>query len=148
MQPGIDAITAFALFEVVQNDRPLLHGKWLIFQDKFPSSIFIAAGCDVYNGSEYLPDIDHPLTCILRRRYKNLKQPWLFGHTGVRARQPPKAARGPFGAILGLGSLDPLVKELSIRYMAFHKRNSEAVRAHLKPLREGDISQFWLYEIL
>ena len=149
VQRGINTITASTLFEVVQNDRRLLQGKWLIFQDEFPSSIFIAAGCDVYNGSKYLPDIDHfPLLASRGVDTKILNNLGYLDIQELEPGQPPKATRGPFGVILGLSPLDPLVKELGIRYMAFHKRPSEAVRAYLKPLREGNISEFWLYEIL
>ena len=39
------------------------------------------------------------------------------------------------------------VKELGIRYLAFHERPKADVLEHLTPLIDGTVSEFWLYEL-
>ena len=113
VERGIDTVTRSTLFEVVHNNGQLLHGKWLIFSAGFPASIFTAVGCDVYNGSKYLPDVDHfPLLAkhgLDTRILNNL------GYIDIEQLQPgqrPTARRGPFGVVMGLSPLDPLLKEM------------------------------------
>jgi hypothetical protein len=149
IQRGIDPITSSTLFQIVHSDKRLLNGKWMIFPDTLPASIFIAVGCDVFNGSKYLPDIDHfPLYAahgLDTRTFNNL------GYVNVvelAPGKPPAVTGVPTVVTLAISPLDPLVKDLGIRYMAFHKRPSAEIRAHLKPIGDGNFSEFWLYEVL
>ena len=148
VQRGIDTITASTLFQVVRKDPKLLHGKWLIFPDKFPASVFTAVGCDVFNGSKYLPDIDHfPLYAAHGLDTNVLNNLGYVDIEQLDPGQPPTVRKGPYGVVMGLSPLDPLIKELGIRYVAFHKRPAAAVLEHFRPLVNGNVSEFWLYEI-
>lgn len=145
---GLDTITSTPLFDLVQQNARLRQGKWLVFSKGYPTSIFTAVGCDVYNGMRYLPDLDHfPLfaahgidTGVLNNLgYMNIAQ--------LEPGEAPRATLGKYGPILSVSPLDPLVKELGIRYVAFHDRPAERVLKHLKPLINGNVSEFWLYEL-
>ena len=147
VQHGIDVITSSTIFPLVQNDKRLLHGKWLIFPDMFPASIFTAAGCDVYSGQKYLPDVDH--FALIKSHVLNGQLINNSGYLDIEELKPgqqPFMKQGPYGMIMSISPLDPLVKQLGIRYMAFHKRPSEEVLARLKPLVNGQVSEFWIYE--
>jgi hypothetical protein len=148
VERGIRTITATPLFDLVQRNSSLRQGKWLVFSQGFPPAIFTAVGCDVYNGMRYLPDLDHfPLlashgvdTAIMNNLgYVNVEE--------LKPGEPPRATRGPYGPILSISPLDPLVKELGIRYLAFHERPSQEVLDHLKPVIDGTASEYWLYEL-
>ena len=148
VQRGIDPITSSTLFQIVHSDKRLLNGKWMIFPDIFPASIFIAVGCDVFNGSKYLPDIDHfPLYAAHGLDTRILNNLGYVDVLELAPGEPPTVKRSPFGVTLAISPLDSLVKDLGIRYMAFHKRPSAEIRAHLKPIGSGNFSEFWLYEV-
>jgi hypothetical protein len=148
VQRGIDPITKSTLFEVVQQNPRLRHGKWMIFGKGFPPSIFTAVGCDVYNSMRYLPDLrQFPLLAdhgVDTEPFNNL------GYVDVvqlERGQRPRAALGKYGPILSVDPLDPLLKELGIRYVAFHEHPPADMLKHLKPLIDGTVSEFWIYEL-
>jgi hypothetical protein len=145
---GIDTITRSNLFETVQHNKSLKQGKWIVFSDGFPASIFSAVGCDVFNGMRYLPDLQSfPVLAahgVDTRLLNNL------GYVDIEQAElgkPPLARKGPYGSILSVSPLDPLLKQLGIRYLAFHNLPSQDVRNGLTPLTDGTVSEFWIYEL-
>jgi hypothetical protein len=149
IERGIDTVTKSSLFEVVHRNPRLLHGKWMVFGDGFPPSIFTAVGCDVYNGMRYVPDVDD--FAIYARHHLDIG---VFNNLGyIETRQlpegaPARAALEQYGPMLNVSALDPLVKDLGVRYLAFHNRPGPPLLAHLKPLANGAVSEFWLYELI
>ncbi len=147
IQRGIKTVTSSTLFEKIQQDRRLLEGKWMVFADDFTASPFVAVGCRTFNGSKQLPDIDNfPLLERHGVDTNVLNNLSYIDAAELPPGQPPKAEQGKYGVFLKISPLDPLVRELGIQYLAFHRLPSEEVRAHLKPLAPGNLSEFYLYE--
>jgi hypothetical protein len=148
VERGIFTVTASPLFELVQQNPKWKTGRWIVFNNGYPPSIFTAVGCDVINGMRYLPDLKYfPLlaahgvdTGILNNLgYLNIGQ--------AKPGEAPRASMGPYGPNLSVDPMDPLVKGLGVRYVAFHDLPSEDIRSHLKQLVPGTVSEFWLYEM-
>jgi hypothetical protein len=147
LQRGMGAVTDSELFQAVHREPKLLEGKWLVFTEKRPASLFSAVGCDLYNGVRYLPDIDH--FALLRARGLDVNALNNLGYFEVRALGAGEhawARRDEGGTVqLGVNPVDPLVKDLGIRYVAFEKRPGVDVEAGLRGL--GSASGFWLYAV-
>jgi hypothetical protein len=148
VERGIGVVTATPLFDLVQRNPRLREGKWMVFSKGFPPAIFTSVGCDVFNGMRYLPDRQYfPLLAahgIDTGAMNNL------GYVNIDQLEPgqaPRARFGPYGPILSVSPLDPLLKELGIRYLAFHERPRADVLDHLTPLIDGTVSEFWIYEL-
>ena len=50
-------------------------------------------------------------------------------------------------ARLNIHPLDPLLKELGIRFLAFDQRPPESVASHLIPLSDQPLDSLWLYKL-
>lgn len=149
LERGMATITESPLFELVHREPRLLEGKWLVYGDGFPPAIFTAAGCDVYNGMRYIPDLDL-LPALERHGVDSRIFRDNLGYVAIAWLKPGEHARadlGEYGPTLSVSPVDPLLKDLGIRYVAFHKHPSDDVLAHLKPLVNGSVSEFWLYEL-
>jgi hypothetical protein len=148
IQRGIEPITKSPLFELIQQNPNLRQGKWMIFGGDFPPSIFTAAGCDVYNAMRYLPDLRHfPLLQAHGVDTRPLNNLGYLDIVQLEPGQRPQTRTSKVGTVLSVDPMDPLVKELGIRYVAFHERPTAEMLTHLKPLIEGTVSEFWVYEL-
>jgi len=147
LQRGMGVVTNSALFQLVHREPRLLGGKWLVFSEKLPASLFSAVGCDLYDAVRYLPDIDH--FALLRARGVDVKPLNNLGYFDARALPEGERAWARVNDVgtveLGVNPMDPLVKELGIQYVAFEKRPGAGVEEKLKSL--GSASGFWLYEL-
>ena len=61
--------------------------------------------------------------------------------------KPPSVRVGPYGPTLSVSPFDPLLTDLGIHYFAFHNLPSQDVRDRFKPLIDGTVSEFWIYEL-
>jgi hypothetical protein len=151
IERGTDVITGSPLFEFVQNHPALLHGKWLVFSDSiFEPGFVAAAGCDLYNGNRFLPDIDHfPL---FKSRGINVEGANNLGY--LIAREVPLTQSSSFSPgsypnqiYWSISPLDPVLPSIGIRYLAFVHRPSPDVASRLISLAERPIDGFWLYQL-
>jgi hypothetical protein len=148
VERGINTIIGSPLFDLVQQNERLRQGKWLVFSDGFPPSIFSAVGCDVFNGMRYLPNRQSfPVLAAHGVDTSSMNNLGYISVERLEPGKPPSARLGPYGSILSVSPLDPLLKELGIRYLAFHNLPSQDVRDQLKPLIDGNVSEFWIYEL-
>jgi hypothetical protein len=148
VERGIDTITGSTLFDVVHQNERLKQGKWLVFSDGFPPSIFSAVGCDVFNGMRYLPDRQSfPVLAAHGVDFSSMNNLGYVSVEGLEPGKPASVRMGPYGPTLSVSPFDPLLKELGIRYLAFHNLPSQDVRDRLKPLIDGTVSEFWIYEL-
>lgn len=141
LQRGMGVVTNSELFQFVHREPKLLEGKWLVFTEKRPASLFSAVGCDLYNGVRYLPDIDHfALFQAHGVDVKALNNLGYFNARALGAGESPRARVDELGTVeLSVDPADPLLRGLGIRYVASEKR---------MPLKElGSASGFWLYEL-
>ncbi|MCU1262700.1 MAG: hypothetical protein JWO80_5585 [Bryobacterales bacterium] len=149
LQRGIGAVTSSALFQLVHREPRLLHGTWLVFTKRLPAGLFSAVGCDLYDGLRYLPDIDH--FALLRSNGVDVRPLNNLGYFDALMLKPGERARAQLdeaGTVqLSVSPLDPLVKELGIRYVAFEKQPPGEIAARLKAIGDGPVSGFRLYEL-
>jgi hypothetical protein len=126
VERGLRTITSSTVFDLVQHRPELLHGKWLVFSNGFPPSIFTAVGCDVFNGTRYLPDRQYfPLLAAHGVDVNAMNNLGYVNVEELKPGQPPSAKKGPYGPTLSLSPVDPLIKELGIRYVAADRRHRQ-----------------------
>jgi len=62
--------------------------------------------------------------------------------------QPSTFRRDAFNVVhWGVNPLDPGLRKIGIRFLAFDKQPPPEIRQRLKPLAARRISKFWLYEL-
>jgi hypothetical protein len=150
VERGLSVFTSSDLFRLVQSRPELKQKKWIVFSDSVISSgFFQAAGCDVYTGLRYIPDIDHfPL---FASRGMNLEA---FNRLGYLVAHPLNPGASPsFNLRLwatvewNVAPSDPMLRSLGIEYIAFDQPPRPAWSSTLVPIANGPVDGFWLYRL-
>jgi hypothetical protein len=150
VERGLSVFTSSDLFRLVQSRPELKQKKWIVFSDSVVSSgFFQAAGCDVYTGLRYIPDIDH--FALFASRGMNLE---VFNRLGYLVAHPLDPGASPafslrVGAIVewDVAPSDPMLRSLGIEYVAFDQPPRPAWSSTLVPLADAPVDGFWLYRL-
>lgn len=149
IQRGLASITESPFFTYVQAHPELKRATWLVYSQSFFLSGFVAAaGCDVYSGIKYLPDVDHfplfessglPITALNRDA------------AVVALAVPPQTKPSievpmPFTMVWHISPIDPLLRKMGIKYFAFDHKPDGDVLPKLTPLTEWPEAGIWLYK--
>jgi hypothetical protein len=150
VQHGLGVILNSSLFKFVRQHQELLAGKWMVFSDSVVPSGFVAAtGSDVYTGMHFLPDIDHLAlfaskgldTQIFNNGTYLVAHPLYDGEKSSFQRMQTDVVRW------NLSPLDPVVRQLGIRYVAFSEKPPAVVASQLVLLASGPVDGLWLYRL-
>ncbi len=150
VEQGLPVFTHSELFRFVQTHRNLLTGKWLIYSSTpISSGFFAAAGCQVYTGTHYLPDIDHFRLFASRGMDVNAinRLGYLDAHAVPSGTPPRFVQEVPIIVRWDVAPTDPLLPEVGIRYVAFDFEPSAELTQGLTPLATHAVDGFWLYRI-
>ena len=147
---GLHGILDSELYRFVHTNPSYRRDRWIIFTDMTLSPGFFAAvGCQIYNGTRYLPDIDH--FRLFRARGLNLDVLNRLGFLDTVAikKQPGEAVwlKNPVVAEWDVVQDDPILRQIGLRYAAFDRKPSGAMAAKLRPLADHAVDSFWLYEL-
>ncbi len=150
VERGLPMFTESAFHQFVQSHRELLDGKWLVYSGTVVRSGFVAAaGCQVYTGTRYLPDIDHFSLLAASGLDVNL-----FNRLGyLNAKPTPPGIPAHFEpnptivVTLSVAPNDPLLRQLGIRYVAFDQEPTANLLEGLTPLHPGPLDGLWLYRL-
>lgn len=150
VERGLPGFTSSGLYAYVRSHPELLRGKWLVFSDSVVNSGYIAAaGCEVYTGTRYLPDIDHfPLFAADHYDIRTLNRAgYLTAHLR-KGNQPPRVElAGPLIVQWDVNPSDPIVKQVGIEYAAFDQPVPPSVTSKIVAVSPGAVDGFWLYRL-
>ncbi len=148
VERGLKSISGSELFRYVQAHPEVKHGKWIVFSSQFEiSGLLSAAGCDVYTGVHYIPDIDH--FAIFARHGLDVSKLNRAGFFMASALPPgrPTALRVPAVNQVDwdVSAHDPILEEIGIRYFLFDKQPAADEIAGLRLISFAPINGFWIY---
>jgi hypothetical protein len=146
---GATGITTSQLFRFVEEHKELRQGKWLVMAPESRYGIFAACGLDSYSGMHYLPPVqDFKIFNAHGVPTKILNSGGMLVLKPIAPGQKISIESVAGGNVQWeVNPMDPLVKDLGIRYVAFEHEQPAAMLAGLKPLAELPVSGFWLYEV-
>ncbi len=153
VQRGVHVFTQSALFRFVHSDPALTRDRWIIYTDQPTlSGLFAGVGCEIYTGTRYLPDIDH--FSLFKQRGLDLEGFNRLGYLLVTLpdedRQTKLHLINPVIVDWKVSPLDPLLKQIGIRYVAFDAISEPpppwAARGLIK-LADHPVDGFWLYRL-
>lgn len=148
-QHGFDTVFDSELFHLVESRPALRQGKWLVFSAALaPAGFFSAVGCNVFTGLKYVPDLkDLDLIDPSGKNHATFNQSgYLLAGLSTNGRSDEIE---PHGAILlwKVNPLDPKLREMGIRYVAFESQPPLDIVRRLKPIAPNPVSAFWIYEL-
>lgn len=146
---GIPEFTQSNFNRFVQSHRELLQGKWLVYSDTPIRSGFVAeAGCQVYTGTRYVPDIDH--FALFAQRGLDLNVFNRLGYLDAHPIAPADPTRfiqqSPVVVEWDIAPADPILKQLGIRYIAFDSKPQASWLNGLTPVSPVPIDNLWIYK--
>ncbi|MBV8847736.1 MAG: hypothetical protein JO307_33395 [Bryobacterales bacterium] len=149
VQRGFDTVFRSDLFRFVHSRPALLNGKWLVFSpDIAPSGFFSAVGCDVFTGMKYVPDLKD--LGVFDPTGENFAK---FNRAGyLLASLAANSSSNDFeqnGIVVTwkVNPLDPRLRQVGIRYVAFQSEPPQDIKRSLAPLTSNPVSTFWIYEL-
>jgi hypothetical protein len=150
VEQGMGEFTQSNFNRYIQSHRELLNGKWLVYSDMVPKSGFVAeAGCQVYTGTRYIPDIDH--FKLFASRGLDINTFNRLGYLDAHAIAPGQPTRfiqtSPVVVEWDVAPTDPLLPQVGIRYLAFDSQPDPKLTEHLTALTEEPVDGFWLYKL-
>jgi hypothetical protein len=148
IERGLGEFTQSDFNRFVQGHRELLNGKWLVYSDMPIRSGFVAeAGCQVYTGTRYIPDIDHfPLFAARGLDLNTFNRLGYLDAHAISRDQPTRfVQRGPVIVEWDVAPTDPLLAQLDIRYVAFDSKPDAKLSDGLTAVSEEPIDGFWIY---
>lgn len=150
VEVGIPEFTQSAFHRFVEAHRELVRSKWLVYSDTPIRSGFIAeAGCEVYTGTRYIPDVDHFALFAARGLDLNVfnRLGYLDAHP-IALGQPTRfIQQSPVVVEWDVAPNDPILKQLGIGYVAFDTKPQPGLIDGLTPVSTTPIDNFWIYKL-
>jgi len=150
LQHGFDTVFKSELFRVVRSRPALLEGKWLVFSPSIvPSGFLTAVGCDVFTGLKFVPDLKdlEPFDSHEESHSLLNRSEYLVASLAANGDSDQFELIGPTILQWKVNPLDPRLRKIGIRYVAFaYQPPSELIRL-LRPIVANPVSSFWIYEL-
>ena len=149
LQRGFDTVFRSELFQLVQSSPALREGKWLVFSlDIVPSGFFSDVGCDVFTGLKYVPELkDLKVFDPTGENYDKLNHSGFLLAILDANRRSEEFENHLTVTIWRVNPLDPKLRKIGIRYVAFQSQPPPDILRSLKPIAPNPVSTFWIYEL-
>ena len=146
---GFPVVTRSALFKAVQGNPRLRDGRWLVYSQDFSLTGFVVAtGADVFNSFKVLPDRRAMAAFDPEGRFRRACNQ--SGHTMVRPLpegQPARFNDRDAGLLRwSVSPLDPALRQVGIRFLAFEEPPDARLAAKLKCVA-ADVPGVFIYEL-
>ncbi len=147
---GMREFTRSNFNRFVQSHREMLQGKWLVYSDTPVRSGFVAeAGCEVYTGTRYIPDIDH--FALFAARGLDLNTFNRLGYLDAHPIAPGEPTRfiqvNPIIVKWEIAPTDPLLTQIGIRFVTFDSQPQPNWTKGLTPVNSAPIDGLWIYQL-
>jgi hypothetical protein len=147
---GLKVVETAPLFRLVHSRPEFLRQRWIVYSGSPPDSTFFSAvGCDVVNGLKYVPDLKTLSLLDPTGAQRDLvnRSAWLLAEPEYGNRPATFDELPPNILRLKVNPLDPALRHIGVRYAAFLREPPPEIAASMKPLANGRVSGFWLYEL-
>ena len=148
VERGLPVYTKSELSRFVQAHRDLLEGKWIVYSETpISNGFFASAGCFVYTGLRYVPDIDD----FALFKSHGLDVAVINSLAYLDAQAIPAGQKSQFtlkrrGIVdWKVSASDPILGELGIRYVAFDSKPAAELTIGLQPIVDRPLDGFWIY---
>jgi len=148
---GLDAVLKSSLSAAIERRPELRKGRWLVYSSWIVLPGFMsAAGLDLANGLKIIPSLDELTLFDPERKFASIinQSCYLVAHVQTEA-EPSQFESPQAGVVIWkVSPLDPRLKEMGIKYLAFDSLPDSSIRRHLRLLLEETANGIWAYELL
>jgi hypothetical protein len=147
---GLDVILKSSLFATIERQPELRKGRWLVFSSSVVLSGFVSAsGVDLVNGLKIIPALDELTLFDPENKYTSIinQSCYLLVHVQTEAGPSRFESSGPGYVDWKVNPLDPKLKTIGIRYLAFDSPPDFSIRQNLKLIFKEESRGIWVYEL-
>ena len=146
---GLDVILKSSLSATIERQPELRAGRWLVFSSWVALPGFISAsGLDLANGLKIIPALDELALFDPAKKYTSVINQSCYLVVQVQMEGPSQfESPHPGFVVWKVNPLDPKLKEIGIKYLAFDYPPDPSIRQKLKLLFEEKSNGIWAYEL-
>ena len=147
---GFDVILKSSLSILIKQQPELKNSRWLVFSSwVYLPGFFSACGLDLVNGLKIIPALDELSRFDPAGKYASVTNQSCYLVTHVRTDMGPSEFESPSTGVLvwKVSPLDPKLKEIGIKYVAFDSQPDPSIRQKLKLIFKEESGGIWAYEL-
>lgn len=147
---GLDVILQSPLFRVLERQPELRNGRWLAFSPSVVLPGFVSAcGVDLTNGLKIIPALNELALFDPDKRYRSIinQSCYLLAHVQTEVGPGQFESSGPGYVEWKVNPLDPRLREIGVKYVAFDSPPDSSIREKLKLIFEEESGSIWVYEL-
>ncbi len=148
---GLDVILNSSLSAAIKRQPELREGRWLVLSSGVAlGGFFSASGLDLFNGLKIIPPLAELTLFDPAGAYASFFNRSCYLVAQVQTGTGPGEFDNPNPGMVvwKVNPLDPKLKEIGIRYLAFDSPPDLSIRQKLKLLFKDESSRIWAYELL
>jgi hypothetical protein len=147
---GLDVILNSSLSATIKRQPELRDSRWLVFSSQVAlSGFFSASGLDLFNGLKIIPPLDELALFDPTGKYASVfnQSCYLVAQVQTEARPAEFESPNPGLVLWKVSPLDPKLKEIGIKYLAFDTLPDSSIRQKLKLIFKEESTRIWAYEL-
>ena len=147
---GFDVILKSSLSAMIKQHPEVKNGRWLVFSSWIVlPGFFSACGLDLVNGLKIIPALNELTRFDPAGKYVSVTNQSCYLVAHVRTEMGPGEFESPTTGVVvwKVNPLDPKLKEIGIKYVAFDSPPDSSIRQKLKLIFNGESSGIWAYEL-
>jgi len=147
---GFDVILKSSLSALIKQQPDLKDGRWLVFSSwVYLPGFFSTCGLDLVNGLKIIPALDELARFDPAGEYASITNQSCYLVAHVRPEMGPSEFESPsIGVVVWkVNPLDPKLKEIGIKYVAFDSPPDSSIREKLKLIFKEESGGIWAYEL-
>jgi hypothetical protein len=147
---GLDVIVNSSLSATIKRQPELRGGRWLVFSSGVAlAGFFSASGLDLFNGLKIIPPLNELTLFDPERKYASVlnQSCYLVAHVQTETGPSEFESPNPGMVFWKVNPLDPKLKEIGIKYLAFDSPPDSSIRQKLKLIFKEESTRIWAYEL-
>jgi hypothetical protein len=147
---GLDVILNSSLSARIKRQPELRGSRWLVFSSQVAlAGFFSASGLDLFNGLKIIPPLDELALFDPTGKYASVfnQSCYLVAQVQTETRPAEFESPNPGLVLWKVNPLDPRLKEIGIKYLAFDTPPDPSIRQKLKLIFEEESTRIWAYEL-
>jgi len=145
-----DVILKSSLSTLIKQQPELKNSRWLVFSSWiYLPGFFSASGLDLVNCLKIIPALDELIRFDPAGKYASVTNQSCHLVSHVRTEMGPSEFESPtLGVVVWkVNPLDPKLKEIGIKYVAFDSPPDSSIRQKLKLIFKEESAGIWAYEL-
>ena len=147
---GFDVVLKSSLSALIKQQPELKNSRWLVFSSwVYLPGFFSACGLDLVNGLKIIPALDELTRFDPAGKYASVTNQSCYLVSHVRPEMGPSEFESPtIGVVVWkVNPLDPKLKEIGVKYVAFDSPPDSSIRQKLKLIFKEESGGVWAYEL-